>query len=110
MNELDWCILGLMYGWIAGSLVESFFHQHLGHASKNLRHLFAKFGAMGTWLLNAYDEHTVVHHNLTYKKDHVTQFAEDLNPQGEVDRRVLGLDIDLKKIKSEQYGLSLNLW
>lgn len=100
---------GALGGWMLGSLVESFFHQHLGHAGRRLRHWFTCVPGLGRWLSNAYEAHTNVHHSWTFRADQVTQFHPERNPREQVDARILAHGLDLADLRSELYGLSLNL-
>jgi hypothetical protein len=109
MDSLVAGFLGLIYGWILGSLIESFFHQHLGHTNAKLRKFFTKIPVIGKQFRSANEAHSIVHHSLTYQQDHTTQFSNK-NPMTMVDAKIIKKGIlDLDDLKSEQYGLSLNL-
>lgn len=101
-------LIGILLGWIGGSLIESIFHQHLGHSNKKLRDIFERIYGLGTWFKKAYESHNIVHHTMTYKKDHVTQFNDQQNPVEKVDADIVAKGINLKHIHSQEYGITLN--
>ncbi|MCI0466290.1 MAG: hypothetical protein L0Y57_04690 [Beijerinckiaceae bacterium] len=68
---------GLVCGHLTISLCESFFHRTIQHASPSLRRWYEKAGWPGQSLLYAWYSHHVVHHSLTFRANHVTQFRSD---------------------------------
>lgn len=68
---------GLVCGYFTISICESFFHRTIQHASPRLRHWYGKAGWLGRSLLDAWYSHHVVHHFLTFRANHVTQFGSD---------------------------------
>lgn len=88
---------GGLLGWLGGSAIESLFHQHLGHTSRWLAQLLESIPIrfIARSLKHAHQSHKMVHHGMTYKDDHVTKFADGVNPQSIVEK-----GINLKEIKS----------
>jgi hypothetical protein len=70
-------IAGLVCGHFTISVCESFFHRTIQHASPRLRRWYGKAGRPGQALLDAWYSHHVVHHFLTFRANHVTQFGSD---------------------------------
>jgi hypothetical protein len=70
-------ILGFVGGHFTVSVCESIFHRTIQHASPKLRHWYGKAGIIGQALLDAWYSHHGVHHLLTFRANHVTQFASD---------------------------------
>jgi hypothetical protein len=68
---------GLFCGYLTISVCESFFHRTIQHASPALRLLYGKWGWAGESLTHAWYSHHVVHHFLTFRKNHVTQFSNE---------------------------------
>jgi hypothetical protein len=68
---------GFVCGYLAASLCESFFHRIIGHASPALRRLYGKAGPPGQAMIESWHAHHVVHHILTFRADHVTQFSSE---------------------------------
>jgi hypothetical protein len=67
----------LFCGYLAISICESFFHRTIQHANPALRLLYEKWGWAGESFTYAWYAHHVVHHFLTFKKNHVTQFSNE---------------------------------
>ncbi|HET6378302.1 MAG TPA: hypothetical protein VFG05_08375 [Methylocella sp.] len=65
---------GFVCGYLAASLCESLFHRIIGHASPALRRLYRKAGPPGQAMIVSWHAHHAVHHILTFRADHVTQF------------------------------------
>ena len=67
-------VVGLVMGYIAASISESFCHRTFGHAPKWLRRKWTEHPWLLGWLRWGYWSHTVIHHGKTFKKDFITQF------------------------------------
>jgi len=67
--------LGIAIGYVVVSVCEAFFHRTIQHAAAALRAVYGKFGWLGRALLRAWYAHHVVHHHLTFRSNHVTQFS-----------------------------------
>jgi hypothetical protein len=97
-------IFGLSLGYLIATWAESFFHQHLGHASPRLRSFWARFPLIGTPFLAAFYGHHIVHHALTFRTDFVTQFESDS------EREMLDEKLPTpwkKTIIADHYGVTL---
>src|ERR1019366_7095522 len=70
-------VSGLFCGYLVISVCESFFHRTIQDASPALRLLYEKWGWVGESLTYAWYSHHVVHHFLTFRKNHVTQFSNE---------------------------------
>lgn len=70
-------LAGVVGGYVAVSVCESFFHRVIQHAPSHLRAWYGRAGVLGRALIEAWYAHHVVHHHLTFRRDHVTQFADD---------------------------------
>ncbi len=68
-------LLGIAVGYVVVSVCESFFHRTIQHAAATLRTAYGRFGRPGRALLRAWYAHHVVHHHLTFRSSHVTQFS-----------------------------------
>ena len=100
-------VIGASVGWIMGSIVESIFHQYLGHANKKLRDIFKSIPGLGKWFKNAYEAHNVVHHTMTYKENQTIKF-HSLDSQNKVDEEIKAKGINLQHIYTQEYGITLN--
>ncbi len=67
-------LFAFCYGYLVATLGESFFHQHIQHGFWR-SWLFSHSSFSG--FVDAKTSHELVHHNMTYKKNHVTQFTHD---------------------------------
>ncbi len=95
---------GFFLGYVIASWSESFFHQHIGHASPRLRRFWERYPLIGTPFLAAFYCHHIIHHSLTFRKDFVTQF------ESEEERLRLNARIPahwLKSVVQDDYGLTL---
>ena len=70
-------VSGVFCGYLVISVCESFFHRTIQHASPALRLMFQKWGRIGETLSYAWYSHHVIHHFLTFRKNHVTQFRDE---------------------------------
>lgn len=95
---------GIALGYLAATLAESFLHRAILHAGSRMRRYWKRHPLLCTPFLRAYYCHHVVHHGLTFKKNHVTQF-QDEQERGRLDSR---LPIRWARLlREEQYGLTL---
>jgi hypothetical protein len=72
---LEKIIGGVVIGYLTVSLCESFFHRTIQHASPGFRKMCRRLSTPGSWFHSAWLSHHVVHHCLTYKVGHFTQFT-----------------------------------
>jgi hypothetical protein len=70
-------VSGLFCGYLVISVCESSFHRTIQHASPTLRLLYEKWGWVGESCTYAWYSHHVIHHFLTFRKNHVTQFSNE---------------------------------
>ena len=70
-------VLGLFGGYLLVSVCESLFHRTIQHASPRLRRVHRHLGTVGNALRRAWFAHHVVHHHMTFRVDHVTQFSSN---------------------------------
>ncbi len=75
----------MIIGYLLVSVCESFFHRTIQHATEKLRSVYEKFGQLGSAFICAWYSHHVVHHHLTFRMDHVTQFSSH-DEQSKLDR------------------------
>lgn len=68
-------VCGLVLGYVAGSFLESFLHEHVSDAPKHRVRQWRRFPGLYRVLIETHFSHHVIHHFQTFKKDHVTQFA-----------------------------------
>ncbi len=68
-------LAGMIIGYAVVSTCESFFHRRIQHAGPRLRRAYRKLGRLGEGIIKAWHMHHVVHHYLTFRRDHVTQFS-----------------------------------
>ena len=97
-------LAGLIFGYLTISVCESFFHRTIQHAGVSVRLWYAKAGALGRALLNAWYAHHVVHHFLTCRRNHVTQFSCD-EERAKLDQHLS--DRGLADIIACRYGVAL---
>jgi hypothetical protein len=93
--------LGLICGYLTITLCESFFHRAIQHASPDLRRWYRRLGRLGRVLQDAWYSHHVIHHFQTFRRDHVTQFADD-SERARLTRRLR--EIDKSEIVACEYG------
>ena len=103
-----WCQLaiGLATSYLAATVSESYLHRTVGHATPRLRRFWARHPRLCGFLTRAHYRHAVVHHGLTFTRDHVTQFS-DAADKDRVDTIVAPRGDRL--IKKERYGLTICL-
>ena len=97
-------IFGLSLGYLIATWAESFFHQHIGHASPHLRRFWERHPRIGTPFVSAFYCHHIVHHALTFRKDFVTQFESDMERQKLNERLPKAWK---KSIIADDYGVTL---
>jgi hypothetical protein len=97
-------LMGFAVTYLAASLSESYIHRNVGHASRRAQRFWRKHPCLLSHLLRAHYRHAVVHHGLTFRTDHVTQFA-DVRDKARVDQAVRGAWDPL--IEREEYGLTI---
>ncbi|WP_165246325.1 hypothetical protein [Paludisphaera soli] len=106
MNAWVQIAVGLASSYLAATLSESFLHRTVGHAGPRLRRAWARRPRLCGHLLRAHYRHAVVHHGLTFARDHVTQFLDD-EDKARVDAIIEPRGDPL--IQRERYGLSVGL-
>lgn len=74
-------LMGIFIGYFVISISESFFHRNIQHAPPKIRKLIRRMGAVGSAYISAWYSHHVVHHYLTFRKNHVTQFTSKTERQ-----------------------------
>ncbi len=104
----DWLQLtiGLATSYLAATVSESYLHRTVGHATPRLRRFWARHPRLCGFLIRAHYRHAVVHHGLTFARDHVTQFLDEAD-KDRVDTIVTPRADRL--IKKERYGLTICL-
>jgi hypothetical protein len=70
-------IIGLASGYLVGSLIESFMHQHVSDAPNKTVKRWERFPRLFRYLIRTRFSHHVVHHRRTFRQDFVTQFRSD---------------------------------
>ncbi|MFO0953814.1 MAG: hypothetical protein U0835_22195 [Isosphaeraceae bacterium] len=83
-------VAGAAVAYLAATVSESFLHRVVGHAGPRTRRVWARHRWLFGPLLRAHYRHGVVHHRLTFRRDHVTQFTAEHERAAaeEVGRRV----------------------
>lgn len=99
-------LLGFAATYLVATVSESLLHRFVGHAGGKSRRFWAKHPRLFGSLLRVHYRHAVVHHGLTFRVDHVTQF-EDAAAKAEIDRAVAPRADAL--IRRERYGLTIGL-
>ena len=74
-------VVGLVSGYLTVSVCESFFHRTIQHAGPGLRSLYLRAGRVGAAVLDAWYSHHIVHHVLTFRTSHVSQFTSEAERQ-----------------------------
>lgn len=97
---------GFATAYLAATVSESFLHRAIGHATPRLRRSWARHPRLCGHLLRAHYRHAVVHHGLTFARDHVTQFLDE-EDKARVDAIVAAKGDPL--IVEERYGLTIGL-
>ena len=97
-------IFGICLGYIIASWAESFFHQHIGHASPRLRRFWQRHQLFGSFFLSAFYTHHILHHCKTFRKDFVTQFESHEERQRLIDEIP---EASRKSIMADLFGLTL---
>lgn len=65
--------LAFIFGYVATSFLESFYHENLQHSS--LRTLWGRF--YNRWKPAARFAHTIIHHRKTFGRSYVSQFMDE---------------------------------
>ncbi|MFN8674426.1 MAG: hypothetical protein U0457_20395 [Candidatus Sericytochromatia bacterium] len=102
MSIFNHIIIGIVIGYIVLSISESASHNYFLHGEKKIRIFWEKLGKLGSYILNSWYSHHVVHHYKTFKKDYVTQFSS--KEEEEKLKNELFL-IGKKQIVLNSYGL-----
>ena len=99
-------LVGLAATYLVAMVSESCQHRFVGRASVRTRRFWARNPKLCAHLLKAYYGHAVVHHGLTFRKNHVTQFVS-VEEKTAVDR-ITERAAD-ERIRAERYGLTVGL-
>lgn len=99
-------LLGFAVTYLVATVSESLLHRYIGHANIWTRRFWSRYPRFFGPLLRVHYRHAIVHHGLTFRVDHLTQFA-NAEAQAEVDRHVAPRGDDL--IRRERYGLTIGL-
>ncbi len=68
-------IAGLVLGYVIGSVIESWLHEHVSDAPARYLVVWRRYPrVLQSVFLNARFGHHVIHHHQTYRKNHITQF------------------------------------
>ena len=97
---------GLAASYLTATVSESYLHRTVGHATPRLRRFWARHPRLCGHLSRAHYRHAVVHHGLTFVRDHVTQFLDEA-----AKARVDGIIAPRGDpcIERERYGLSVGV-
>jgi hypothetical protein len=98
--------VGLATSYLAATLSESYLHRTVGHATTRRRRFWARHPRLCGHLTRVHYRHAVLHHGLTFARDHVTQFL------GEADKARVDAIIAPhgdRLIEKEHYGLTVGL-
>jgi hypothetical protein len=98
-------VAGVASGWMVSSFNESFIHDKVAHATPEFRNTFKKLGSLGEGMQEAWYGHTAIHHYQTYKKDHVTQFDDKLNPRAKVEAQLR--KVHREDLIEEDFGVTI---
>jgi hypothetical protein len=71
-------IAGSLLGLLSATITESIGHKLAGHPGPRQRKFYRKFPRLMAPFLKPYYQHLVIHHHRTFKGDHFTQFANQL--------------------------------
>jgi hypothetical protein len=99
-------LFGLAATYLVATVSESYLHRFVGHASVKARRYWSKHPRLFGHLLRVHYRHAVVHHGLTFRLDHITQF-ENSAENAAVDRFVAHQRDS--RIQEESYGLTIGL-
>lgn len=99
-------LLGLIVTYLIATVSEVLLHRYIAHASSKARRYWARHPRLFGHLLKLHYRHTIVHHGLTFRMNHVTQF-KDTNER-ELTDRIVALRAD-ELIHREDYGLTIGL-
>ena len=99
-------LLGLIVTYLVATVSEVLLHRYIAHASSKARRYWARHPRLFGHLLKLHYRHTIVHHGLTFRMNHVTQF-KDTNER-ELTDRIVALRAD-ELIHREDYGLTIGL-
>jgi hypothetical protein len=77
MASVAYFIVGLALGYLVGSLLESVLHEYVSDAPQHYVVAWRRYPRLLRVLIKTNFSHHVVHHYLTFRTDHVTQFASD---------------------------------
>ncbi|APW61715.1 hypothetical protein [Paludisphaera borealis] len=106
MNTWIQIAVGLTTSYLIATLSESYMHRAIGHAGARTRRNWARHPRLCGFLTRAHYRHAVVHHGLTYARDHVTQFLDE-SDKARVDAILKPRGDWL--IEKERYGLTIHL-
>ncbi len=67
--------LGVAAGYVHASFMESWCHDNMQHASRVERDSYKNIPALQTLIERCWQSHTLMHHSMSYRQDHVTQFS-----------------------------------
>ncbi len=77
-------LIGLLLGYISGTVTESLGHKYFGHPRKWQRALYRKYPSLFSPFLNPMYQHLIIHHGKTYQS-HIFQQFESLDHKRMVD-------------------------
>jgi hypothetical protein len=68
-------VVGLSLGYFIGSILESVLHEYVSDAPKHFVETWRRYPRLFRVMINTRFSHHVVHHYLTFRTNHVTQFT-----------------------------------
>lgn len=98
--------LGLISTYLVASISELLLHRYFAHASSRTRQFWAKYPHVFGRLIRLHYRHAIVHHGMTFRVNHVTQFKDE-DARNKVNRIIAPKQDDF--IISEDYGLTIGL-
>lgn len=99
-------LAGLVIGYVIATVVESYVHQHVGHASPQTVARWKHRSGVCGFLAQINYAHNVVHHQQTFRRDFVTQFCSG-DERRQLDSELAALGAEGKRIIRSNYGLQL---
>lgn len=99
-------LAGLAIGYVIATVVESYVHQQVGHASRQTVERWKQRSGVYEFLERINYAHNVVHHQRTFRGDYVTQF-ESGDQRNRLDQELAALGAEGRRIIRSNYGLRL---
>lgn len=98
---------GVLAGYVASTLIESFFHHRVSDAPRRTLVFWERYPRLFAIFIRANYSHHIIHHGRTFRADYVTQFASEQERKA-LDEELAARGAHGKIIRDSQYAMTLH--